>query len=91
MVAPVKFALYQNFPNPFNQSTVIEFDLPQDSHVLLEVFNVRGQRVKTLADDQFTSGRYKIEWQIKSLSSGVYYYQLKTENDIAVNKGVYIK
>jgi|GEM_PF-6520324 len=73
--------LSQNFPNPFNPTTTINFSIPQDSHVELCVYNIRGQRVKKLADDEFPAGNHNIEWSGKDehgrqVASGVYLYRL---------------
>jgi hypothetical protein len=77
-----KLALYSNYPNPFNPSTTIEFSLPKESNVELSVYNIRGQKVKTLVKDEFESGKHSVIWfgkdnNNKKCSSGIYFYQLK--------------
>ena len=59
---PHSFVLHQNYPNPFNPSTVIQFDLESPSHVRLEVFNVFGQRIKVVIDEQLNPGRHVVAW-----------------------------
>lgn len=79
---PAKFSLSQNYPNPFNPMTTIEYSLPEQSQVKLEVFNVLGQRVKTLADVVQPAGRHRMVWdgkdaQGKDVASGIYFYRLQ--------------
>ena len=83
---PKSFLLAQNYPNPFNPSTVIAYDLPEGSEegvpVLLEVFNVRGQRVATLVNEVKRPGKYSVAWNGRegngrALGSGIYIYRLR--------------
>lgn len=73
---PRRFALRQNYPNPFNPSTTIEFDLPSTSHVVLNVYDVLGRVVATLADEELPAGKYSRVFGWTILSSGVYVYRL---------------
>ncbi len=78
---PEKFYLKQNYPNPFNPVTTIEYALPFEADVKLTVFNIIGQEVKTLVDENQKSGIYKIKWNAtdfdnKKLSSGIYMYKI---------------
>jgi subtilisin family serine protease len=80
---PKEFALSQNFPNPFNPSTEIRFDLPVQTFVSLQVFNVLGQRVKTLVGGEMSAGYKSVAWNGvdesgAEVSSGIYFYILKT-------------
>jgi len=74
------FHLDQNYPNPFNPSTVISYQLPQSGHVLLEVYDILGQRVATLVNKHVLAGRHDVTFDAVDLSSGVYVYRLQTEN-----------
>ena len=81
---PTSFQLNQNFPNPFNPSTTISFDLPTRSKVTLTVFNLLGQKVSTLVDKDLTANSYKVEWDGRSdtgesVASGIYFYKLIAE------------
>ena len=72
---------FSNFPNPFNPTTTIEFSIPEESIVELSIFNIKGQKIKTLAHDEFTKGDHSIIWNgddesEKAVSSGIYYYRL---------------
>ena len=73
---PVNYILYQNYPNPFNPSTNISFYLDSKQYVTLKVFDVLGRVVDVLINDYKDKGLYNVEWDVKGLSSGVYYYQL---------------
>ncbi|UCG55151.1 MAG: T9SS type A sorting domain-containing protein, partial [Dehalococcoidia bacterium] len=64
------------YPNPFNPSTTIEFDLPKTSQVTLKIYNILGEEVATLVSDRLTAGSYSYEWNASNLSSGVYLYRL---------------
>lgn len=75
---PAGYMLKQNYPNPFNPNTVIEFSIPRSEHVTLEVYNMLGQRVAILLDDAVTSGVHKVEFNATDLSSGIYFYTLRT-------------
>ncbi|MFC1569683.1 arylsulfotransferase family protein [bacterium] len=68
------YHLHQNAPNPIMSSTVIQFDLPVDSHVLIEVFNILGQAVSTPVNDWFGPGRKQVTWQPKQRGTGLYFY-----------------
>ncbi|MBF8293658.1 MAG: Por secretion system C-terminal sorting protein [Bacteroidetes bacterium] len=72
-----KFALEQNYPNPFNPSTEISFQLPVRSLVTLKIFDVLGREIATLINGEKSAGSHTIEWNAASMSSGVYFYQLR--------------
>ena len=93
---PKKFALYQNFPNPFNPTTNFKFDLPAQSDVKLIIYNVLGQEVVRVIDDNLKAGEYAKTWNGlnqhgKRISSGVYFYKLITNNHTAVKKLIMLK
>ena len=76
-VAP-SYSLYQNFPNPFNPTTMIRFDVPRREHVVLEVFDVVGQKVATLLNRDVEPGEHTIVFSVweYQLSSGLYFYRM---------------
>ncbi|MBN1754570.1 T9SS type A sorting domain-containing protein [bacterium] len=95
-IIPTAFALYQNVPNPFNANTTITYDVPQEGTVSLAVFNVLGQKVKTLVDGVETAGRKTITWNGNTddgnpVNTGVYFYRLETEKSNFVKKMILMK
>ncbi len=88
---PVSFSLDQNYPNPFNPSTVIRYSLKEDSFVSLKVFNVVGQEVAKIVNQNQKAGRYEVNFNASNLSSGVYIYQIKAGSFISSKKMVLLK
>ncbi len=82
---PTTYSLSQNFPNPFNPSTTINFSLIKASDVKLTIFNVLGQKVATLVDNRMNAGAYSVQFNAKDLSSGVYFYRIEA-GDFKSNK-----
>ena len=81
--APAGFHLEQNYPNPFNPETAIRFQLPEATHVVMKIFNILGEEVRTLVDENFVAGSHTVRWDTKdyrgqNVPSGVYFYQLAT-------------
>ena len=88
---PEKFDLLQNYPNPFNPATTIPFNLPQQSNVLLTIYNILGQKVITLIDDNLPAGRYQHTWSVKNLASGIYFYRLEANKFVRTRKLIILK
>jgi hypothetical protein len=88
---PLSFELYQNYPNPFNPSTTIEFDIPEKTNVKLIIYDILGREVKKLIDKELDPGKYKVNFDAKDLSSGVYFYTLRTSKFTKTNKMLLIK
>ena len=88
---PNAFALHQNYPNPFNPSTTLRYDVPTPSHVTLRVYNVLGQVVATLVDEQQQPGYKSIEFTTGRIASGVYYYRLVAGSFVATKQMVVVK
>ena len=86
-----QFKLSQNYPNPFNPSTKINFSIPEAGNVTLKVYNSLGQEVATLVDGFKMAQSYQVDFDGSSLTSGVYYYTLQTENSIQTKKMILIK
>ena len=85
------FRLKQNYPNPFNPTTTIEFFLPISESVTIEVFNIAGQKVKTLVNGKMNAGKQSIEFNARNLASGIYFYQIQAGSFCDVKKMVVIK
>ncbi|MGD0339787.1 MAG: M1 family aminopeptidase [Bacteroidota bacterium] len=84
-ILPTEFRLYQNYPNPFNPYTVIRYDIPRSTHVVLSVTNILGQEVRRLIDDVKEAGKQSVVWDGRNndsllLSSGVYFATLRAGN-----------
>ncbi len=86
------FRLSQNYPNPFNSSTNISFTLDKPGHAQITIFDILGREVASLADETFAAGKHTITWNAdNNLSSGIYFYRLKANDEILTRQMVYIK
>ena len=83
---PLGFQLFQNYPNPFNPSTTIKFKIEKPDYITLKIYNLLGQEIEILISQYLTLGDYKIKWEPKDLSTGVYFYQLKIGNHTETKK-----
>jgi hypothetical protein len=95
-MTPAEFELSQNYPNPFNPTTMIKFNLKKSMHIKLTVYNMLGQKVKTLVDQKMLAGSHITTWNGqddngKILASGIYYYRLETESFKTTKKMVLMK
>jgi flagellar hook assembly protein FlgD len=95
---PKAFAMSQNYPNPFNPSTTIAYDIPEGDNVQvqLNVYNMRGQLVRTLVNESKSEGSYQIQWDGsdnygRRVSSGVYFYRIKAGEFSKTRKMVILK
>jgi hypothetical protein len=95
---PSAFNLKQNFPNPFNSTTIIKYTIGDvktrhavSQHVNLSIYNLLGQKVATLVSQKQSAGEYSVSWPAENLSSGIYYYQLTTDNFRQIRKMILIK
>ena len=86
-----QYSLKQNYPNPFNPSTKIEFSLPNADYVRLKIYDITGKEILTLLDKNMNKGSYTYEFSASGLSSGVYFYVLKTEKFSSVKKMMLVK
>ncbi|MBX2990556.1 MAG: aryl-sulfate sulfotransferase [Bacteroidetes bacterium] len=88
---PLQFELSQNYPNPFNPATTITFSVPRETFVLLEVFNMIGERVATLVSDRKPAGMHSAVFDASEHSSGIYFYRMSTEHFVSARKLVVLK
>ncbi len=89
--SPKQFSLSQNYPNPFNPSTNIKYTVPEKSNIKLAVYDVLGREVEVLVNESKEAGTYEITFDAKNLTSGIYFYELKTNNFNKTNKMILAK
>ena len=92
-IHPTVFQLSQNYPNPFNPLTIIRYQIPEDGKVVLGIYNLLGQPIRTLVDKEQEAGDYRVEWDGRDtegarVGSGIYFYRLKTNDFVQVKKMV---
>jgi len=90
-IVPSEFSMEQNFPNPFNPSTTIQYSLVKAERVRLGVYNLLGQEVATLFDGNQGAGEYRTVFNASKLTSGVYFYKLSTSSGEQIRKMVLMK
>ena len=95
-ITPESYALHQNFPNPFNMQTMIQYELPEPGIVTLDVYNVLGQRIATLAHGRQEAGSHSVPWNGKTDSgldaaSGIYFYRLQAGAFAQTQKMILLK
>ena len=93
---PKEFSLSQNYPNPFNPKTRIQFDIPKSSHTTVVVYDLLGNKVATLIDENVMPGRHTLSWNAvddfnRKLPSGIYFYQIQAEGFIDTKKMLLLK
>lgn len=86
-----EYSLDQNYPNPFNPETNIHFRIPNDGHVNLKVYNLKGEEIATLINRRKNAGNHTIVWNASNVPSGLYLYQLKTGSFVQTKKMALIK
>jgi hypothetical protein len=90
-IMPTKFELSQNYPNPFNPSTTIRFSLPEETNLKINIYNMLGELVETLAEGTYEAGYHKVTLNASSLPSGAYVYRIESDAFVQVRKMVLIK
>ncbi|MAT56828.1 MAG: hypothetical protein CMF23_02505 [Ignavibacteriae bacterium] len=90
------FRLNNNYPNPFNPSTIIDYEVPSPSQIKIEVFDITGSKIRTLIQDFHQAGNYKVEWNGTDeygniVSSGAYFYKMSNEKFSDVKKMIFLK
>lgn len=88
---PSGFALAQNFPNPFNPTTTIQYSLPRAGTIRLTIHNVLGEEVETLVDEYMPAGKYSVQFDASRLASGVYFYRLNADDFVETRKMILMK
>jgi hypothetical protein len=93
---PTEFALHENYPNPFNPTTTLRFDLPEVSNLTLTIYNMLGQKVRTFNYQNTSAGYHSVTWDAtndlgQQVGAGVYLYQLQTKDFVKTRKMVLLK
>ena len=86
-----EFKLYNNYPNPFNPSTTIKYQIPELSFATFRVYDVLGKEIATLINEEKPAGNYELEFEASSLPSGIYFYRLQAGKFIETKKMVLMK
>ena len=95
-LVPDKFILHDNYPNPFNPTTSLNYDISQSGHISLVVYNLLGEPIRTLVSNYQDSGSYTVTWDSKNdqearVPSGIYFFKLETGSFSQINKAVLLK
>ncbi|NQT24943.1 T9SS type A sorting domain-containing protein [candidate division KSB1 bacterium] len=88
---PEDMVLLQNFPNPFNPATTIEFSVPEQDNVTLSIYNLKGQTVDVLVNEQMSAGPHYVSWDGSDQPAGVYFYELRTGSHHEIRKLMLVK
>jgi hypothetical protein len=88
---PNEIDVFQNYPNPFNPRTTITYQVPEISFVTLKIYDVLGNRIATLINEEKPAGSYEVEFDASSLSSGIYFYKLQSGSFVETKKMVLLK
>lgn len=90
-LAPQEFALYQNYPNPFNPTSTIQYAIPQTGFVNISIYDILGEEIRVLVNEEKTPGNYEIIFDGKDLASGVYFYKIRTGEFSQIKKMVLMR
>jgi len=88
---PKDYVVYQNFPNPFNPKTSIRFDIPELTFITIKIYDLLGNEIETLVNEEKPAGTYEITWYAEGLPSGVYFYRLQAGDFVETKKMVLLK
>jgi photosystem II stability/assembly factor-like uncharacterized protein len=91
LTQPAEFILEQNYPNPFNPTTTISYSIPKYSDVSIKIFDVLGNEIETMVNEEKPAGNYNVTWYAEQLPSGVYFYQLQAREFVQVKKMLLLK
>jgi len=90
-IIPEYFDMKQNYPNPFNSYTTIKYQLPEQSRVNLEIYNILGSKIETLVDKEQSAGFYEVSWYADKYSTGIYFMKIKAGDYIETKKIMLLK
>ena len=89
--SPETMKLYNSYPNPFNSSTIIQFRIPQNSHLTLDILDINGVIVEKLFSGKLVKGSHSVTWNPPHIPSGIYFMVLQSNKNVMTNKLLYIK
>jgi hypothetical protein len=85
------YSLSNNYPNPFNPTTTIKYQIPERNFVSIKVFDVLGNEIETLVDEEMSQGKYEVKFDGSLLSSGIYFYKIAVGNFVETKKMILLK
>ena len=88
---PRSFGLFQNFPNPFNNGTVIKYSIPIATKVLIKIYDILGREITSLVNEEKLAGTYEVNWLTNNIASGVYFYRLQAVDYVETRKMILMK
>ena len=88
---PIEFKLSQNYPNPFNPSTTIYYSIPELGFVILKIYDVLGNEIALLVNEEKSAGNFEVEFDATGLTSGIYFYRLQAVSFVETKKMVLMK
>ena len=88
---PTVFKLYNNYPNPFNPTTTIKYDVPKASTISISIYDILGKEVDRLVNGLVQPGRYEVVWDARNYASGSYFYRFESDNYVNVKKMILVK
>ena len=91
LLSPDSYNLTQNFPNPFNPTTSIRYSIPKRSNVTLKVYDILGNEVATLVNEEKNQGVYTVSFNAAGLASGIYFYTLRADGFVQTKKMLFLK
>jgi len=91
IIIPDEISLEQNYPNPFNPTTTINYQLPEKNHVSLKVYDILGNLVSTLVEQEMEAGYYSVNWNASQLASGIYIYRIISGSYVSTKKMILMK
>ena len=88
---PAEYSLSQNYPNPFNPATTIRYEIPEQGHVSIKIYDMLGREVAVLVDDVVAAGRYSVQFDASNLPSGIYIYRIVSDNYVESKRMTFVK
>jgi len=90
-ILPSEYSLSQNYPNTFNPTTKIRYEIPEGSFITIKVYDVLGREISTLLNEEKPAGSYEVEFEASQLTSGIYFYRLQAGSFVETKKMVLMK